>query len=492
MIDEGLILPAGFNVRAPDGDQFIVKGLLGQGGFGAVYLVSEKSAPLNLFALKVVTNPDQKERARFLFEGEVLKRLRHPALPRVYQVFENAKLRRVYILMDFIRGQNLENLRQRQPDKCFPLPLALSLLKSTAEALSYIHSQRPPIIHRDIKPSNIIVPLGMERTVLVDFGIAKEYVHNTTTTAMRHGSPGYASPEHYSSGTNVRTDIYGLGATLYTLLTGIIPIDAITRATSYRRDPLRPLNTINPNIPHYVSLAVERAMAISKEERFATIEEFWRHLTSPVARPSLHGFAIPDLKTTLAHTITGEDIEKMATLHLHEKQTQQLRPNKLYKQILFVLLLLFCLTIPIDAILLHTLLTRHTLPSIHPNIVSQLPQTATPIMYPDLNSNYSGTISDPYTPNTGKPLYLKQLQQQAQYIQGHFEGLGIAALFKGSITPQGHITFTVNYPANSETISFDGSIKLGGELVGSYTILNLNQQSTGLSGVWQLEVTSSS
>src|SRR5258708_34778555 len=91
---------------------------------------------------------------------------------------------------------------------------------------NYIPQQRPPIIHRDINPANIIVPTSGIGSVLVDFGIAKEYYPDSTTTAVRHASPGYGPPEQYDIGTNTLTDIYALGATIYALLTGIVPADA--------------------------------------------------------------------------------------------------------------------------------------------------------------------------------------------------------------------------------------------------------------------------
>src|SRR5438445_12582237 len=96
------------------------------------------------------------------------------------------------------------------------------------DAITYLHKQHPPVLHRDIKPSNIIVPAGGP-PVLVDFGIAKEYEPDSTTTTVRRCSPGYGAPEQYSSGTNNRTDIYGLGATFYVLLSGIVPADAFNR-----------------------------------------------------------------------------------------------------------------------------------------------------------------------------------------------------------------------------------------------------------------------
>lgn len=129
--------------------------------------------------------------------------------------------------MDYVAGPNLELLRLQQADKRFPLAQVVQIMGPIVGALAYLHTQKPPIIHRDVKPSNIIVPISGESAVLVDFGIAKEYDQDSTTTAVRHCSPGYGAPEQYTSGTSAQTDIYGVAATLYTLLTGVIPIDAL-------------------------------------------------------------------------------------------------------------------------------------------------------------------------------------------------------------------------------------------------------------------------
>src|SRR5947209_14578001 len=169
-----------------------------------------------------MVDTSKQERARFAFECEVLKRVDHPALPRIYRVFEDDKNNRTYMLMDFIEGPNLETLRQKQPQKRFPLSQVMSMMAPIVEAISYLHKQRPPIIHRDIKPANIIVPSTGDQTVLVDFGIAKEFDPDSTTTAVRRCSPGYVAPEQYNRGTNIRTDIYGMVATFYVLLTGVV------------------------------------------------------------------------------------------------------------------------------------------------------------------------------------------------------------------------------------------------------------------------------
>jgi serine/threonine protein kinase len=276
---EQFILPENVTVRDPQGNRYVIEGVLGKGEFGAVYLVRERGEKHHLFALKEVINPNKSDRERFAFEGEVLKRLNHKALPRVHRVFENDKLKRVYLLMDYIKGRNLEVLRREQPGKCFSLPLVLVLMAPIVDALMYLHTQDPPIVHRDIKPANIIVPVGGGEAMLADFGSAKEYVPGTATTIIDRRSPGYAAPEQYRTGTNPSTDIYGLGATLYVLLTGSAPIDAPSRVIGSLNagvDPLTPANLLKPTVPLAVAQALQRAMSIKIADRFETVEEFWQ------------------------------------------------------------------------------------------------------------------------------------------------------------------------------------------------------------------------
>src|SRR5947209_6560499 len=276
-----MTLPLGATLQDDHGGHYRVEKLLGKGGFSAVYLVSEQHNKQRVFALKEVLNPRTQDRKRLLFEYELLKRLHHPALPRVYHAFEHVELKRVYLLMEYIKGKDLEVLCNERPGKRFPLQLALTLLEPIVDALMYLHQQEPPVLHRDIKPANIIVPLDGSTAALVDFRMAKEYQPESTTTMFRRGTPGYAAIEQYSNegNTDARTDIYGLGATLYTLLTGVKPVNAVERVTAATgNDPLKPLDILVPDIPQPVSRAIQRALSLPPENRFATVEDFWSAL----------------------------------------------------------------------------------------------------------------------------------------------------------------------------------------------------------------------
>ena len=319
MLKEQMTLPRGFIIRDPTGTRYVIEGILGKGGSSAVYRVRERSSGGQVFALKEVIDPDRRQREHFIFEWEVLKRLDHPALPRVYSVFEHQKLRRVYILMSYIKGFDLERLRTWQPNKRFSLSMTLALMSPVVAAVSYLHREDAPIVHRDIKPSNIIVPAGGNEAVLVDFSIAKEYVPNGTTTAVRHGSPGYAAPEQYGTGTTPLTDIYGLGATLYTLLTGAIPTDALTRLTEGKTDPLRSVKEFLPTISSEVSAVIERAMSLNREERFADVEEFWQAFCDAAGEKQASSAEISQLSTGELPNIQVRPIEDITTIFAHKE-----------------------------------------------------------------------------------------------------------------------------------------------------------------------------
>jgi serine/threonine protein kinase len=272
----------GFTVRDAEGGHYVVEALLGQGQSGAVYLVTQKFGSHLQFALKESFTPTEQERERFVLEGRLLQSLHHPALPRVYRIFEHDSLKRSYLLMDYIPGRNLDILREEQVDSHFSLPLVLMLLAPVVNAVIYLHHQTPPILHRDIKPANIVVPFNAQSAVLVDFGTAKPFVAGTATILFA-GTSNYAAPEQYTGGTTPQTDVYGLAATLYTLLTGRVPPSALSRLVSRTRDPLPPAHQLVSTVPVGVSEALQRALSLNSDARFATVEALWKEMTTDAA-----------------------------------------------------------------------------------------------------------------------------------------------------------------------------------------------------------------
>lgn len=350
MQQEQLVLPKGVTIRSSKGDRYVIEGLLGKGEAGAVYLVREHQTKKKVFALKEVINPDAQDRQRLAFEGEILTRLHHKALPRVHHVFENDKLKRVYILMDYIEGRNLDNLRQDEAQKRFDLPLVLVMMAPIVEALSYLHHQEPPIIHRDIKPANVILPVDADGTMLVDFGSAKEYVSGNSATVTSRYSPGYAAPEQYGSGTNTRTDIYGLAATIYTLLTGVVPTDATLRfvkAWSERGDALKSADTLVPTLPESVAQALRVAMSIKSADRYATVEEFWQALTAHIDLNE-YQLQLPRITSMNTPLLLESPKERMQTIHVQEPGKALAEERKKF---LFLLLLLIIMVLAILVVL---------------------------------------------------------------------------------------------------------------------------------------------
>ena len=490
MLQEQTVLPVGAKIQHPDGERYIIDRLLGKGGFGAVYLVRNRHASGQLFALKEVIDPNAIDRQRFIFEAELLKRLHHRALPRVYKVFEYEKLKRVYMLMDYIEGQNLDILLAEQPERRFSLPLVLAIMKPIVDALIYLHNQNPPIVHRDIKPSNIIVSTRGGEAVLVDFGLAKEYFEDSTTTIIRHGSPGYAAPEQYGSGTNLRTDIYGLGATFYTLLTGTVPVDAITRVTANKGiDPLVPAHLVVPSVSWATAMTIEKAMSISCNDRFDSIEEFWQELNNPTNQQRVDKVT-PLLKSTAPAEIQAVHEQQLKPLNtplpaLHD----QSQSHTSRKWIFFSTALVVILTLVIGTALILFALQYHNMPATslrstsYPAIATAINVTTSVSAYPAIGTSYAGTVLDLMN-NEKTGLFLTQIHQNNGNINGYFQGLGMAGPFTGTVTHSGHLQFTVTVLGGTSFLFFDGDIKIGGDITGTFKALNQQKQFTGESGIW--------
>ena len=515
-------------------NRYVVESLLGKGGFGAVYLVRDLRVRGNLFALKEAVALGRSDRERFIFEGEVLKRLDHSALPRVYRTFENDIQTRAYILMDYIEGPNLEILRQSQPDKRFSLAQVLAMLAPIADAVAYLHSQQPPIIHRDIKPANIIVSPVLNESVLVDFGIAKEQEPDSTTTVIRHASPGYAAPEQYSRGTSTRTDVYGLAATVYTLLTGTVPADALFRMTemgSLGTDPLVPVNSLNPAIPQGVADVLQRALSINSNERYPSVEDFWQALKANQGASSLSDVADPIPlfpQEGILPPITGRQNGSMTPAPRVEVQKLPREGRK--RGLLPLFLALIALLVIASAAALfwtfvvgnrpsapvapspvahHTPITTPTAtptpkptpsptPTPKPTPTAKPTPTPTPVPsgYPVLASSYGGTIHN-VPANINGNMTLTSIQQNGSAISGYMalsSGLQGNGSFNGTVGKNGSITFLVNAYSNHLPLYFYGTVYRNGSMSGSYCSWQNNQcdYAGGGYGTWTVSPTSAS
>lgn len=248
---------------------------LGQGGMGAVYEAYDVNLGVKVAVKENLFTTEEFAR-QFRREATILASLRHPNLPRVTDHFVIEKEGQ-HLVMDFIDGvdlrERLETEGSISEEEALPWFLAIS------DALSYLHSRKPPILHRDIKPGNIkIMPSG--RAMLVDFGLAKVAEEgDTTSTGAKAMTPGFSPPEQYGTGrTDSRTDVYSLGATLYAILTAAIPEDLIQRAMG--REKLTPVRKRNPEVSSGVAKVIEKALAVHPDDRYQSVQKMAIALSS--------------------------------------------------------------------------------------------------------------------------------------------------------------------------------------------------------------------
>jgi serine/threonine protein kinase len=271
---------AGKSLLAPETilqSRYRVVQTLGKGGMGAVY----EAIDLRLghtVALKQTLTNDEEQWRQFEREARLMAWLNHPALPRVSDYFTEGH--RAFFVMQFVEGSDLAEIIAQQPGP-MPRNSVVAWADQLLDALIYLHTHERQIIHRDIKPHNLKVTRGGQ-IVLLDFGLAKTQMADPSgalsCTSVFGYTPRYAPLEQIQDlGTSPQSDIYALGATLYHLLTGVKPPDALARATalvSARPNPLRPANEINEAVGEELAAILTRAMAQNPNERYATAVDF--------------------------------------------------------------------------------------------------------------------------------------------------------------------------------------------------------------------------
>jgi len=243
---------------------------LGKGGMGCVYKVADRSRGGKILAVKELrTGSMQTPRVRealaqFQTEARILTRLTHPNLPKVYDYFSLPGA--YYIVMEYIRGKTLDQVLNGRRGKPVDERQALSWALQICRATHFLSVQKPrPIVFRDMKPSNIMIAHD-GRVKLIDFGIARFFKEERHEDTYVYGTPGYAAPEQYGTGqTDVRSDLFSLGATLYRCLTGEHP-------------PQSPLDFLDPRrknrkLSRETAAIIKKALAPDMAKRYQSAYE---------------------------------------------------------------------------------------------------------------------------------------------------------------------------------------------------------------------------
>jgi serine/threonine protein kinase len=242
---------------------------IGQGGMGAVYIATDERFGSTV-AIKETLFMDDNYRKAIEREARLLNSLKHVALPRVSDHFLEDNVQ--FLVMEYIPGEDLSHMLES--GTTFEVDSVLKWADQLLDALEFLHSQSIPVIHRDIKPQNLKLT-ARDQIILLDFGLAKgnptDAGHQTAAKSIFGYSRNYASLEQIQgTGTDPRSDLYSLAATLYHLLTGAPPEDALTRAMavlSNRPDPLRPATLVRPQIPRGVAGILQNALSLNADDR---------------------------------------------------------------------------------------------------------------------------------------------------------------------------------------------------------------------------------
>ncbi len=250
---------------------------LGKGGMATVF----EAVDLRLghsVAIKQTMTADPELWAQFEREARLMAGLNHPALPRVSDYFTEGNC--AFLVMQYVDGVGLAEILVQQPGPV-PTHSVVAWADQLLDALIYLHSHDRQVVHRDIKPHNLKINAA-GRIILLDFGLAKaggmNHEEKDSGRSIFGYSPRYAPLEQIQDlGTTPQSDIYALGATLYHLLTGVKPPDALARAAAViggQTDPLRPAHELNSVVAHELSAILQCAMAQNPNQRYRSAFDF--------------------------------------------------------------------------------------------------------------------------------------------------------------------------------------------------------------------------
>ena len=252
-------------------DKYEILKEIGRGGMSVVYLAMDKNLNKQ-WAVKEIRKKgngknDEIVVNSLLAEANMMKKLDHPSLPRIVDIIDNGIT--IYVIMDYIEGESLDKILNEYGAQ--PEELVIGWGKQLCDALSYLHSQRPPIIYRDMKPANIMLrPEGNIK--IIDFGIAREYKEQNLADTTVLGTKGYAPPEQYSGQTDARSDIYALGMTLHHLLTSVDPRNG---------EPYAPVRQWNPELSEGIEVIIDKCVQPAAENRYQSCADLLYDLEHP-------------------------------------------------------------------------------------------------------------------------------------------------------------------------------------------------------------------
>ncbi len=278
--------------------------LLGRGGFGSTYLVEDQKLSNKRWALKEIPESLYDEH-----ESRILSKLKHPSIPGITD--REITDRMVYMVLEFGGNRTLETVRRATAEKRVALNIMAPWVRQLCDVLAYMHAQTPPIVHRDLKPGNVLLD-DHDRVMLIDFGIAKEAIASEQTRALgRAVTHGYSPPEQaMGSGTDARSDIYALGATVYYMLTGQRPPGARERIQGVE---IQTPSVLVPGMPPAIDRALLQAMSLNPNERQQTVEEFGSAFDyeAPTVK-TYEEFSAPDPTVMVGSATTSRSVPNTA------------------------------------------------------------------------------------------------------------------------------------------------------------------------------------
>lgn len=237
---------------------------IGHGGMSTVYLAMDKNLNKQWAVKEIRKNGNDANDLSVVnslqAEADLMKKLDHPALPRIVDIINDAET--ICIIMDYIEGETLEKIISEYGAQ--PEETVIGWAMQLCDALQYLHSQKPPIIYRDMKPANVMLnPEGNLK--VIDFGIAREYKEKSLADTTTLGTRGYCPPEQYGKQTDARSDIYALGMTMHHLLTGQDP-----RLPGYEYASIRQYRS---ELSSSLERIVDKCVAIDPENRYQSCSE---------------------------------------------------------------------------------------------------------------------------------------------------------------------------------------------------------------------------